>query len=444
MAYRSAPAANPFVEVDGGALAGDNLLNTSSGGWTWACGLKLNGTGAWQGLGLLHTGSVEKLFLGELNPSNRLVVGDDQGSVDSSGGGSPFTVTETTADIILAVSWDGTDNAAGNMRLSYFDGSAPWQHTSVTWNSQQASGGAGNIGVNWRFKLFNNLSNGDDANCDMYVWGVRLGARSQAEIEALSLGSGGYATWETMFDVADSILLKFDSLSSLVDQSGGGADETARQTTGTPFTLVSDPSGFYSAGTTNVDAVPADGVGDIPAPAVAGDSTVAGVPAAAVGDIPAPAVSTSADQTVNAVPADGVGDAPAPAVSGGSTVAAVPMAGVGDVAVSGIPVSVEIAAAPMAASADVVAATVGTSAGQDVAAQPADAVGDIPAPALVASSEVQAVPLDGIGDVPAPAAGVPLEEVAAQPLDAQGDIPAPTFLPALVAEGGGIALTGAG
>jgi hypothetical protein len=243
MAYRFNTADNPYIEISPGELVGDNLLNTSSGGWTFAVGLNRNGTGAWMCLGVVHDTSTEKLFLGEFNPSNQAVTADlVAASVTSSAN------TNTTSDLIYAFSWDGTDNVADNARASIYDptsGGDGWTHTLGTWNSQEASGPFGAFASGWRIKIGNNFSNGDDFNGDMYVWGLRLGARSEAEIEALSLGTGGYATWETMFDVADSILIRFDNIGSLTDQANGTANETARS--GAGISLVSDPSGFFGA-----------------------------------------------------------------------------------------------------------------------------------------------------------------------------------------------------
>jgi hypothetical protein len=237
MAYRFAPASNPFLDISGGALVGDNLRNTSSGGWTAAAGLKRASTGAWMCVNMLHNNAgTELLFMLEFNPGNQMA-GDDLGASWV----STFTSTVTT-DMIVAISWDGTDNVANNMRWSFWDATNGWRHELDTLNTGQL---ATPTQATDRFRMGNNLALSDDFNGDLYVWGVKLSPSSEAEIEALSVGSGGYATWQTRFGGADSILHRFDDISALTDQTGGGANETARSAAG--ITLVSDPVGFYGA-----------------------------------------------------------------------------------------------------------------------------------------------------------------------------------------------------
>lgn len=372
MAYRFAPASNPFIDISCGDLVGDNPRNTSSGGWTIAAGLNLNGTSAWQGIGILHDGSTELLFILELDPSNHLVGDDNLASWSSS-----TAITDTTNDLIVALSWDGTDNVANNARWSWKIGASAWVHENETINiGQQATA----IQSTWRIRIGNNLGTSDDANYDLYTWGYRLGPRSQTEIEALSLGSGGWATWQTMFDIPDSILHRFDNISALTDQANGNANETARSAAG--ITLVTDPSGFYGGGGATATAVPAAGTGDLPAPTIAAAATVTAPPADATGDFPD---DMPLSVTVATGPAAGTGDLPAPTVTGGS---------------------------------GAVDAT--------VTAPPADATGDQPAPAVAASSTVTSPPADSTGQAPPPApAGTSAGTVQAVPADAAGDQPAP-------------------
>jgi len=271
MAYRFAPASNPFIEISGGAIVGDNLGNTSSGGWTVAVGGNRNGTGSWQGLCIQTDGSTEKFYVLELTPANVLTVDNTVTSVASS-----TALTNTTDDTMFVFSWDGTDNVTDNARFSWKVGAAAWQHEYETWDSFQTSGAAGNMQSGWRFRIGNNVGTSDDLDADLYAWGFRLGGRSQAEIEALSLGAGGYATWQTMFDVSDSILHRFDDIGTLTDQTGLGADETSRSASG--ITLVADPTDFYSSGSPYIGAGAA-------ATATSGNVTAANPAGATTNDI---------------------------------------------------------------------------------------------------------------------------------------------------------------
>jgi hypothetical protein len=399
MAYRFAPASNPYVEVSGGDLVGDNLCNTSSGGWTVAVGLKRSGVGAWQCLGLQHDTVTENLFLLEFNPSNQLVVGDASALSAS----SSATNNSTTANIIVAYTWDGTDNVANNARFSIHNGTS-WTHNLVTHNSSESSFPFAGVDTDTRFKIGNNLTNGDDFNGDIYVWGVRLGGRSQAQIEALSLGASGYATWQTMFDVADSILLKFDSLSTLTDQANGTANETARSAAG--ISLVSDPTNFYSAGGT--------------------DATVVAVPADAVASALTHAVTGGSASNPVSPAADAAGSVPVPVVSASSTVTAVPATAVASAPLSGNEVSVDVSAVPATARAATLTHSTGSTSGATVTAVPATAVSSARTHALSASSEVVSSPADAIAAPTAPSVSGELAAlVQAVPASAFGYSTAP-------------------
>lgn len=178
-----------------------------------------------------------------------------------------------------------------------------------------------------------------------------------------------------------------------------------------------------------VTGVPADGTGDMPAPALAASSTVTSPPADGTGAFPAPTVSGVSDGTVTAPAADGLGDFPAPSVSAGASVTAPPADGTGDFPASSMDISSTVETGPGTATGDFPAPTVSATGDGTVTAPAADATGDFPAPTVdgTASATVTGTPADGTGDFPAPtASGTASATVAAAPAAGTGDFPVPT------------------
>lgn len=108
--------------------------------------------------------------------------------------------------------------------------------------------------------------------------------------------------------------------------------------------------------------------------------------------------------TVTSVPADGIGDVPAPTVSAGANVTAPPADGTGSMPIAGNEVSSEVVPPPAAASGDLPAPAVSGTGAATVDAVPADGTGDVPTPSASAGATLDAPPADGSGDVPAPTA----------------------------------------
>lgn len=173
-----------------------------------------------------------------------------------------------------------------------------------------------------------------------------------------------------------------------------------------------------------------------------GGATVTAVPQAGVADLVAAAVSFDAG-AVTGVPLDATADLVAAAAEAGSSITAPVIAGTGDL-VAAAPMSVEIGAAPMAAAGDLVASAL-PGGDATVVGVPLDATAALVAPAVAAGADLAAVPQDATADLVA--AGVAADgnaTVAAVPLAGVADLPAGAVSPQTAAQGGGLALLGAG
>lgn len=245
MAYRFTPASNPYIDFSPGSFTGW-LFRSATGNeaaFTIAALLKRNATGAWNGIVTVNDGAGTPAAVAhflEFDSGNRLA-GDDNNVLTYV---STKTFTNTTDWIIVALSFDGTDNVANNAQYRWKEGAGAWGSENETFNIQDTI--FASIASGDRFRVGNNHNTSDDGNFDLVCLGFKEGYTNQAGIEALSMDAGGYATWQTLFDTANSALLRFDNISTLTDQGDAGWAETGRSAGG--LSLVSDPTDFFTGG----------------------------------------------------------------------------------------------------------------------------------------------------------------------------------------------------
>lgn len=360
MAYRF-NGTDPFLRTSPGAVVGYAIGQAASSCFAL---LKLNASGAWQGVYTMDDGTSLWHDLLEFTNASKLTSYTGGGSAPV----STATFTDTTNFMIVGYTWDGTTTAGA---FTWW-----WKIGAGAWTSQTATVALGfgtAVGSGFRNVIGNEPGLGDDANYDMVCIGVHKSKLASGTLQTLDMSS--IASWDAVFTGSSAWLLGFDGIGTRADRTGNGGNELSRSA---GITLVSDPAGWsWSSGGATVTAVPADGTGDILAPTVTASAAVAAPPADATGDIPG---SFPISSGLDAVPADATGTMPAPAISGSAdgTVTAVPADATGDVATPAI------------------------AADAAVAAVAADATGDAVAPAVVADSAVTAAPTDGTGAMARP------------------------------------------
>lgn len=170
-----------------------------------------------------------------------------------------------------------------------------------------------------------------------------------------------------------------NTLSTITDATGQGGDETGRFGT-TPFTLVSDPSGFFGGGDATATPAATAATTALPAAAVSAGSTRAPAAVAATVALPAPTVSAGSTKTPAVTAA--VVAVPAPTVNAGSTKA--PAVTAVAVAVPAATVSAGSTLAPAAVQAAATVPAVTVSAGGT--ATPAAIAATVALPAPVVSA----------------------------------------------------------
>lgn len=190
---------------------------------------KLTGTGAWRGVHTTDTGTTTNFrYLMEMNPSNQMAA--DTGAA---GWATAATFTNTTDFGIYGWTWDGT-NTAGGWVWRWKVGAGAWASETET-----ATGRTGAAGPGYHHIIGNEAANADDGRMDWVCGGFIEANLSQATFESLSQTS--FAAWESVFTGANAGLWGAESISTLTDRTGNGADETSRSA---GITLVSDPAGW--------------------------------------------------------------------------------------------------------------------------------------------------------------------------------------------------------
>lgn len=312
----------------------------------------------------------------------------------------------TPGDIIAASSVSGGDNQISAIfALRGVDLTTPLGDDSgITGNT-----GTANIAVD--------AGTGDltlPAGSAVIVMGVK-GSNSGTGVDLLT---GHGLDWSEIVDIADA----GGNTIRMAVQIGINNTGSSVTVTDKTLTVAGSPTNSDSAalmfavaavatGDAGVTAVPADALGDIPAPTVSGEvnATTTSPVADALGDLPIPAVSAGSDVTSPTL--DGLGDLPVPAVEG-SAAEWEDLAGEtgDDLVLDGDHVGYEIRCVVTASNAagdsgpepSNELGPVTASDDATVTAPALDATGVAPAPTVTAGSDVTSPTLDATGDLPVP------------------------------------------
>jgi hypothetical protein len=204
---------------------------------TFAALLKRTGFGTWDGIFTIDNGStgvyIDAL---EFNFTSQLSYWNGSSGAGELVWQSPSVFDNTSDWMIVTYAFDAvTPGGSGAPHWVFKVGANAWDSDSAVGDSSTDATAAGS---GYRFMFGNDPTLADDAVMDLCCAGMYKGYLDSTQLQTLSMTD--FSTWFNLFSGPDAGLWGFETIDSIVDRTGNGANEVSRN----QVTLVADPPGW--------------------------------------------------------------------------------------------------------------------------------------------------------------------------------------------------------